>query len=73
MDEPTKSPKRRGRSGMTMEELLAGMTPEACREAAAEVDWGPDVGRERVEEWDKWDPADLPPLPSAKAEDASRK
>ena len=30
----------------TLDELLVGMTPEALHEA---FDWGPDLGRERVE------------------------
>ena len=34
------------RSAFTLEELLAGMTPEAMREA---FDWGDDRGREKVE------------------------
>lgn len=34
------------RSAFTLEELLAGMTPEAMREA---FDWGDDRGRENVE------------------------
>ena len=34
------------RSAFTLEELLAGMTPEAMREA---FDWGDDRGREQVE------------------------
>ncbi len=40
-------PKRRRR--YTIEELLEGMTPELAHQAAQEVDWGPDVGREIVE------------------------
>ena len=34
------------RAAFTLEELLAGMTPEAMREA---FDWGDDRGREQVE------------------------
>jgi antitoxin MazE len=30
----------------TLDELLVGMTPESMREA---FDWGPDMGREKVE------------------------
>jgi antitoxin MazE len=35
-----------GRPVYTLEELLAGMTPDAMRGA---FDWGPDAGRESVE------------------------
>jgi antitoxin MazE len=31
-----------------LKDLLAGMTPDAVRDA---FDWGPDRGREMVEEW----------------------
>lgn len=30
-----------------LEDMLSGMTPEAMREA---FDWGPDVGREKIDE-----------------------
>ena len=34
----------------SLEELVAGVTPEEAHAASAEIDWGPDVGREIVEE-----------------------
>ena len=34
----------------TIEQLMEGVTPELMREAAAEVDWGPDVGREIIDD-----------------------
>ena len=36
--------------GLTMAELLVGMTPELAQEGAAEINWGPDVGREIIDE-----------------------
>ena len=34
----------------TLEELVTGVTPEEAHASSAEVDWGPDVGREIIEE-----------------------
>jgi antitoxin MazE len=34
----------------SLEELLVGVTPEAAHASTAEVEWGPDVGREIIEE-----------------------
>lgn len=34
----------------TLEELVVGVTPEEAHASSAEVDWGPDVGREIIEE-----------------------
>lgn len=34
----------------SLEELVAGVTPEEAHASSAEIDWGPDVGREIVEE-----------------------
>jgi antitoxin MazE len=34
----------------SLEELVAGVTPEEAHASSAEVDWGPDVGREIIEE-----------------------
>ena len=42
---------RRAAPRFTLEELFAGKSPEDWREAYADAfDWGPDVGREIVEE-----------------------
>ena len=34
----------------SLEELVAGVTPDEAHETTAEIDWGPDVGREVIEE-----------------------
>jgi len=34
----------------SLEELVTGVTPEEAHETTREIDWGPDVGREIVEE-----------------------
>lgn len=34
----------------TLEELVAGVTPDEAHASSAEIDWGPDVGREIIEE-----------------------
>ena len=34
----------------SLEELVAGVTPEEAHASSAEIDWGPDIGREIVEE-----------------------
>lgn len=34
----------------SLEELLTGVTPEEAHASSSEVDWGPDVGREIIEE-----------------------
>jgi antitoxin MazE len=34
----------------SLEELLAGVTPAEAHASSAEIDWGPDLGREIVEE-----------------------
>jgi antitoxin MazE len=34
----------------SLEELVAGVTPQEAHATTAEIDWGPDVGREIIEE-----------------------
>jgi antitoxin component of MazEF toxin-antitoxin module len=34
----------------SLEELVAGVTPEEAHASSTEIDWGPDVGAEIVEE-----------------------
>lgn len=34
----------------SLAELVAGVTPEEAHASSAEVDWGPDAGREIIEE-----------------------
>jgi antitoxin MazE len=34
----------------SLQELVAGVTPDEAHATSAEIDWGPDLGREIVEE-----------------------
>ena len=39
-----------GRLRYPLDKLLSGVTPDEVHRQAAEIDWGPDVGREIIED-----------------------
>lgn len=45
-----KAEQTKARLRYTLEELVRGVSPVEAHESGAEIDWGPDVGREITED-----------------------